>query len=175
MRLITGKGKEIREYIKTISNKDNVIIFPEIALDLEEQSNFIENKLNENFNGDIITFSTYIVSDAPTGSVYNLNLEKGKFKLEKNNDHKFGNSDYLTATVVMGKYQSCSSLAIKELEKIKKDIHDDVDKQEIMVKLAQLGDSFEKMNIISLLRKREKTLENIVGQYENSLKKDTPS
>jgi hypothetical protein len=168
MRVITGKGEEIREYIKTISDKDDVIIFPENGLDLEEQSLFIENKLGEGFNGDIITFSTYIVSDAPTGSVYNINLEKKKFKLEKNHNHRFGNSADLTTTVVMGKYQSCSNLAIKELEKIRKDVYDGVDNQELMVKLAQLGDSFEKMNVISVLRKREKTLENIIGQYNES-------
>ncbi len=158
MRVITGKGQIVREYIETISDKNNAIILPENGLDLEEQSKFIENKLEEDFNGDVITFSAYIISDTPTGSVYNINLEQNKFKLEKNHDHKFGNSADLTATTVIGKNQSCSSLAIKELEKIKQDVKDGIDKKDILNKLAQIGDSFEKMNVVGILRKREKSL-----------------
>ena len=155
MRIITGKGGVIRKYIKTILCKDDVIIFPENGLDLEEQSLFIENKLGAGSSGDTITLSTNIVSDAPTDSVYTINLEKKKFKLAKNHKHKFGNSADLTASIIMGKYQSCSSLAIKELEKIRKDVYAGIDIQELKVKLAHLGDSIEKMNVIHIMRKKE--------------------
>lgn len=164
MRVITGKGQIVREYILTAP--EGTIILPERDLDLEEQSKFIENKLAEDFNGDVITFSAYIISDAPTGSVYNINLEQNKFKLEKNNDHKFGNSADLTATTVIGKHQSCSSLAIKELEKIKQDVKDGIDKRDILNKLAQIGDSFEKMNVVGILIKREKSLDTLIKQKQ---------
>lgn len=156
MRVITGKGNIIRKYIETILDKNNVIVFPENGLDLDEQSKFIENKVTEDFKGDIITFSAYIISDAPTDSVYSIKLEKNKFNLEKNQDHKFGNSADLTASTIMGKYQTCSSLAIKELEKIKQDINDGIDKRDILNNLSKIGESFEKMNIVHILRKREK-------------------
>lgn len=43
MRCITGKGKLLRKYIQNLSNKDNVVIFPENGLDINEQAEFISD------------------------------------------------------------------------------------------------------------------------------------
>lgn len=83
MRVITGKGSDIRKYILNI-NMENVLLFPENGLDINEQASFLESIIETNFDGDIITFSSYIISDAKTGTVYNLENKNGDFKLVKN-------------------------------------------------------------------------------------------
>lgn len=155
MRVITGKGSDIRKYILNI-NMENVLLFPENGLDINEQASFLESIIETNFDGDIITFSSYIISDAKTGTVYNLENKNGDFKLVKNEEHKFGDSADLTFNIVMNRNFSCSNLALKEIKNIKEDIKNGVEKHLILKKLLHIGDSFEKMEAISILRKREK-------------------
>lgn len=56
----------------------------------------------------------------------------------------------------MNRNFSCSNLALKEIKNIKEDIKNGVEKHLILKKLLHIGDSFEKMEAISILRKREK-------------------
>ncbi len=75
MRIITGSGKLIREYIKNLVNFDNVIVLPENGLDVNEQANFMLNLLQNNpdFSGDIITLSSFILSDIKEDEIFILN------------------------------------------------------------------------------------------------------
>lgn len=79
MRAITGSGKLVREYIENLSNKDNVVIFPENGLDVNEQAEFISDLLSKNpeFSGDIITLSSFILSDIKDDNVFILNEDGG--------------------------------------------------------------------------------------------------
>ncbi len=75
MRIITGKGSLVREYIKTLSKdffENNLYNFPENGCDIEEQANYI-NFLQKNENIEditIFTFSPYIISDISRENVF---------------------------------------------------------------------------------------------------------
>ncbi len=150
MRIITGKGQIVREYILTAP--EGTIILPERGLDLEEQAAFLKQKLSEGFNGDIVTFSPWIVCDTPTGSVYTINEN---LELVKNTDHKFGDSADMSSMVVMRRQKSCSNLALEKINEIKEDVLQIKTKEDVsnvLNKLQTIGSSFERMGVINILK-----------------------
>lgn len=159
MRVITGKGQIVREYILTAP--EGTIILPERGLDLEEQASFLKQKLSEGFNGDIVTFSPWIVCDTPTGSVYTINEN---LELIENANHKFGDSADVSSMVVMRRQESCSNLTLEKINEIKKDalrIKTKEDVSNVLNKLNEIGKSFEKLSVINILKAKRAAIENI--------------
>lgn len=104
MRVITGQPQEVRNYIANLKDKENVIIFPENGLHPLEQADFVSS-LPEDFNGDIISFSAFIISDFKEGEVFlvqeNLKLKEfSKFNtygasVNKINSSLLGSKKYI--------------------------------------------------------------------------------
>lgn len=159
MRVITGKGQIVREYILTAP--EGTIILPERGLDLDEQASFLKQKLNEGFDGDIVTFSPWIVCDTPTGSVYTINEN---LELIENANHKFGDSADVSSMVVMRRQESCSNLTLEKINEIKEDILQVKTKEDfdnVLNKLNEIGQSFEKLSVINILKAKRAAIENI--------------
>lgn len=65
-KVITGKGVNVRKYAETVEG----IKFPENTLDINEQANFMSTL---DVDGDIITFSPWIISDSKEEQVFTVN------------------------------------------------------------------------------------------------------
>ena len=157
MRVITGKGQIVREYILTAP--EGTIILPERGLDLDEQASFLKQKLSEGFDGDIVTFSPWIICDTPTGSVYTINEN---LELIENTNHKFGDSADVSSMVVMRRQKSCSNLTLEKIDEIKEDvirIKTKEDVNNVLNKLSTIGQSFEKLSVINILKAKRAAIE----------------
>lgn len=160
MRVITGKGQIVREYILTAP--EGTVILPERGLDLEEQAAFLKQKLSEGFDGDIVTFSPWIICDTPTGSVYTINEN---LELIENANHKFGDSADVSSMVIMRRQESCSNLTLEKINEIKEDalrIKTKEDVSNVLNKLNEIGKSFEKASVINILKAKRAAIEGNV-------------
>jgi len=151
-RVITGDGIDIRKLIKSLDENDkNLMILPETSLDINEQASFLKN-IPDSFVGDIITLSPFIISDTPTNSLF---ISDSNLELKKVKNHIFGLSTDMVCHTILGRHISVSDSAFYELEIIRDKTKHGEKKEIILDLLSKMGDSFEKMNIISILRKRD--------------------
>lgn len=156
MRVITGSGKLVRKYVKNLLNQENIIIFPENGLDINEQSNFISDLIEKapEFAGDIITFSSFIISDIAEDNVYILN-EDGYMSYPDFNT--FGASITKINFQIFKNKKTIGSLSNKKIQefsdivasgKVTKNTFFDIDKT--------LGESTEKFLLLKCLMDLEK-------------------
>lgn len=129
-----------------------VSIINDILLD-EEQHMYREQELV------LTTHSPFIVSDCKKENVYIFEKDSSlKVKIPKNPEFQtFGTSIEMIYWNVFQKQQSISNVAKNELDKIEIKIKsNELNKEQAIDALRKLGDSFEKMNIIRLLREKYK-------------------
>lgn len=107
----------------------------------------------------LTTHSPFIVSDCQKENVYIFEKDSNlKVKNPKNPEFQtFGTSIEMIYWNVFQKQQSISNVAKSELDKIETKIkRNELNKEQAIDALRKFGDSFEKMNIIKLLREKYK-------------------
>lgn len=105
----------------------------------------------------LTTHSPFIVSDCQKENVYIFEKDSNlKVKNPKNPKFQtFGTSIEMIYWNVFQKQQSISNVAKNELDKIETKIKsDELNKEQAIDALRKFGDSFEKMNIINILREK---------------------
>ena len=107
----------------------------------------------------LTTHSPFIVSDCQKENVYIFEKDSNlKVRKVKNPEFQtFGTSIEMIYWNVFQKQQSISNVAKNELDKIETKIKsNELNKEQAIDALRKFGDSFEKMNIIKLLREKYK-------------------
>jgi len=141
---------------------------PETHLNPEWRSHFV-NTLNECMKTKykkreqeviLTTHSPFIVSDCKREKVFVFE-KKGKdnkVKLPKNpEDETYGTSIEMIYWKIFGKHQTISKMALSELEIIKEKIlNNKIGRKEAIQSLLKFGNSMERMEIVELLKKRDK-------------------
>lgn len=139
---------------------------PETHFNPDWRSKFV-SIINESIKDEIIpreqeliltTHSPFIVSDCKKENVFKFQRDDrtNKILLPKIPDFEtYGTSIEMIYWNIFEKYQTISDVAYNELEGIKKEILDNkIDKEEALKKLSRFGDSFEKTNIINIMREK---------------------
>lgn len=148
MRIITGSGALVRKYIETIDQDSNFILFPENGKDIHEQCNYIAqlNELEE-FDGDIITFSSFIISDVIDDKVFIIVDET--LKMINPDFNTFGSSFNKINFQIFKHKKTISFLANKKLEEFREEIINGNHSNKMFNKIdQQLGESIEKFLIL---------------------------
>lgn len=148
MRIITGSGALVRKYIENIDQDSNFILFPENGKDIHEQCNYIAqlNELEE-FDGDIITFSSFIISDVIDDKVFIIVDET--LKMINPDFNTFGSSFNKINSQIFKYKKTISFLANKKLEEFREEIINGNHSNKMFDKIdQQLGESIEKLLIL---------------------------
>ena len=139
---------------------------PETHFNPDWRSKFVNIANKSIFNEDIFreqeliltTHSPFIVSDCRQENVYQFTRDKKTKKIlsPSNPDFQtYGTSIEMIYWNIFKKHQSISDIALDELNAIKeKIVNNKLSKNEAIKELSRFGDSFEKMNIINILREK---------------------
>lgn len=143
---------------------------PETHFNPDWRSKFVSTLNNSLFNEEVYsevfreqeliltTHSPFIVSDCTKENVYLFNRNDQSNKISTPTNPKFetfGTSIDMIYWNIFKKHQSISDVAFNELESIRKKVNnDELTKEEAVKELSRFGDSFEKMNIIGILKKK---------------------
>lgn len=146
-RVITGSGKNVREYVKQMG--DSVIAFPETQLDVNEQAGYV-NTLFED-GPDIVTLSPWIISDTLEDDLFVLDDD---LYLNETSFNTYGASVNKITMKVLGRHCTMGTKSKAELESYADNIENytvaDID--------YKFGESVEKMLVLKLLFDRERNL-----------------
>jgi restriction system-associated AAA family ATPase len=139
---------------------------PETHFNPNWRSKFV-SIINESIKDEMIlreqellltTHSPFIVSDCKKENVFKFQRDEktNKILTPKNPDNEtYGTSVDMIYWNIFKKHQSISDVAFNELESIRKKVNnDELTKEEAVKELSRFGDSFEKMNIIGILKKK---------------------
>lgn len=139
---------------------------PETHFNPDWRSKFV-SIINESIKDEVIpreqeliltTHSPFIVSDCKKENVYKFqrDIKTNKILLPKTPDFEtYGTSIEMIYWNIFEKYQTISDVAYNELEDIKKEILENkIDKKVALKRLSRFGDSFEKTNIINIIREK---------------------
>lgn len=138
-KVITGSGKNVRAYAEKFGN--DLILFPEARLDINEQANFmLDNKEDK----DILTLSPWIISDTEKSNLFILNDE---LSLTEPDFNTYGASVNKISFDILNRKSTIGEKANKELllseENLEKYTIKEVD--------FKFGESIEKMLFIKSL------------------------
>lgn len=142
-KVITGSGKNVRAYAEKFG--DNLILFPETRLDINEQANFI---LNNKEDKDILTLSPWIISDTKEENLFILNDD---LSLEESNFNTYGASVNKISFNILNRKSTIGEKAKKELELYKENI----DQYTVSDIDFKFGESVEKILLIKCLFDKE--------------------
>ena len=139
---------------------------PETHFNPDWRSKFV-SIINESIKDEMIpreqeliltTHSPFIVSDCKKENVFKFQRDEqtNKILTPKNPDNEtYGTSVDMIYWNIFKKHQSISDVAFSELEVIRKKVNNnELTKDEALKELSRFGDSFEKMNIIGILKKK---------------------
>jgi restriction system-associated AAA family ATPase len=137
---------------------------PETHFNPDWRSKFVSilNECVQNENGlreqEVIltTHSPFVVSDCKKEKVFIFNKENGYVTEPKNPDFQtYGTAIEMIYWHIFGKHETIAKLAFDELKEIEEKVRTNkLTKDETIKELSKYGDSFEKMNIVRLLREK---------------------
>jgi hypothetical protein len=136
-------GDKLREYAKLYRNNKNVLTFPEYGLSANEQANIVKSVGND--HEKIITFSSFIISDA----------EEGKLIIIDNDEHQcpINHGDSINKiTMALGRKETIGNMALSKLKAAREQVETASTKEDILNIITHIsrdiGDSIEKMLFI---------------------------
>lgn len=138
-KVITGSGKNVRAYAEKFGN--NLILFPETRLDINEQANYL---LDNNEDKDILTLSPWIISDTEEDNLFILNDD---LTFKEPNFNTYGASVNKISFSILDRKCTIGGKAKKELDFFRENI----EQHSISEIDFKFGESVEKILLVKNL------------------------
>lgn len=164
--VITGNLCDLKKYVDVnlinISEgmfcskikKEKYLVFPEHYQSFEQQRYLINVLEKNNMKLNVITNSPFIISDVKQ---INLFILDEKQKLNQSTINTYGMSLEMIYYNLFNEHKSIGQKSFEELEDLRLNIiNDKITKSEALKELSNFADSFEKTNVIGILREKEK-------------------